>query len=373
MEPNNTVAWVKEDGSVEIWCPVQGPDSAVGRVADYLKIKPEQVKVNVQLMGGSFGRKAYLDYVLEAVYLSKQAKAPVKLIWTREDDLTQGPFRPGMVSSLKAALDKDGSLTTFEHRIAGASIMHQVLQHDQTDKADGWVTEGVNQEDSPYAIPNRRQTFSLVETPIPIVWWRSVYASTSVFGQECFIDEIAHASKKDPLDFRLEYLKKEPRFLKVLKLLEEKANYRQKLPEGQAIGIAIARSFKSICAYAVTVSKKGNNVVIDKVVGVIDVGLAVMPDNVKAQTEGNVVMGLSTALKSGINIVKGEVQETNFHAFNPLRINETPTIEIHVMPSEEAPSGAGEPGLPPIAPALCNAIFNLNGNRIRKLPFSLEV
>jgi isoquinoline 1-oxidoreductase beta subunit len=338
-----------------------------------LKIKPEQVKVNVQLMGGSFGRKAYLDYVLEAVYLSKQARTPVKLIWTREDDLTQGPFRPGMVSSLKAALDKNGSLTTFEHRMAGASIMHQVLQHDQTGKADGWVAEGVNQEDSPYAIPNRRQTFSLVETPIPIVWWRSVYASTSVFGQECFIDEIAHASKKDPLDFRLEYLKKEPKFIQVLKLLEEKANYRQKLPAGQAIGIAIARSFKSICAYAVTVSKKDNNIVINKVVGVIDVGLAVMPDNVKAQTEGNVIMGLSTALKSGITIEKGEVQETNFHAFNPLRINEIPTIEIHVMPSEAAPSGAGEPGLPPIAPALCNAVFNLNGNRIRKLPFSLEI
>jgi isoquinoline 1-oxidoreductase subunit beta len=372
MEPNNTVAWVKEDGSVEVWCPVQGPDSAVNKVADYLKIKPEQVKINVQLMGGSFGRKAYLDFVLEAVYLSKQAKAPVKLIWTREDDLTQGPFRPGMVNSLKAALDKDGHLTTFEHRVAGASILHQVFQHDQTGKADSWASEGMSQEDSPYEIPNRRQTFSLVETPIPILWWRSVYASTNAFGQECFIDEIAHASKKDPFDFRLEYLKKEPRFLKVLKMLEEKANYRQKLPAGQAIGIAITRSFKSICAYAVTVSKKGNNIVIDKVVGVIDVGLAVIPDNVKAQTEGNVVMGLSTALKSGINIEKGAVQETNFHAFNPLRINETPPIEIHVMPSEEAPSGAGEPGLPPIAPALCNAIFNLNGKRIRKLPFSLE-
>ncbi|MEN9612660.1 MAG: hypothetical protein RLZZ628_3474, partial [Bacteroidota bacterium] len=241
MEPNNTVAWVKEDGSVEVWCPVQGPDGAVNKVADYLKIKPEQVKINVQLMGGSFGRKAYLDFVLEAVYLSKQAKAPIKLIWTREDDLTQGPFRPGMVNSLKAALDKTGHLTTFEHRIAGASILHQVLQHDQTGKADGWAAEGVHQEDSPYEIPNRRQTFSLVETPIPIVWWRSVYASTNVFGQESFIDEIAHASKQDPLDFRLEYLKKEPRFIKVLKILEEKSNYRQKLPAGQAIGIAIAR------------------------------------------------------------------------------------------------------------------------------------
>jgi isoquinoline 1-oxidoreductase subunit beta len=372
MEPNNTIAWVKEDGSVEVWCPVQGPDSAVNKVAEYLKINPEQVKINVQLMGGSFGRKGYLDFVLEAVYLSKQAKAPVKLIWTREDDLTQGPFRPGMVNSLKAALDKEGHLTTFEHRIAGASILHQVLQHDQTGKADSWAAEGVNQADSPYEIPNRRQTFSLVETPIPIVWWRSVYASTNVFGQESFIDEIAHASKQDPLDFRLEYLKKEPKFIKVLKILEEKSNYRQKLPENQAIGIAIARCFKSICAYAVTVSKKENTIVMDKVVGVIDVGLPVMPDNVKAQTEGNVVMGLSAALKSGINIEKGEVQETNFHLFNLLRINEIPPIEIYIVPSEDAPSGAGEPGLPPIAPALCNAIFNLNGKRIRKLPFSLE-
>jgi isoquinoline 1-oxidoreductase subunit beta len=372
MEPNNTVAWVKSDGSVEVWCPVQGPDGAVQRVAEYLKIQPEKVKINVQLMGGSFGRKAYLDYVLEAVYLSKQAKVPVKLIWTREDDLTQGPFRPGMVNLLKAALDKDGFVTTFEHRIAGASIMHQVFQHDQTGKTDGWAVDGVSQEDSPYDIPNRRQTFSLVETPIPILWWRSVYASTNIFGQESFIDEIAHASKRDPMDFRLEYLKKEPKFIAVLKLLEEKANYRQKLPAGQAIGIAIGRCFKSICAYAVTVSQKGNQVKIDKVVGVIDVGVAVAPDNVKAQTEGNVIMGISAATKSGINIENGEVQETNFHAFNPLRMNEVPTIEIHIMPSEAAPGGAGEPGLPPIAPALCNAIFNLNGKRWRKLPLSLE-
>ena len=368
IEPENAIAWVQGD-KVEIWASIQGPDNVVGSVAQAYGFKRENIKVYPQLMGGAFGRKAYNDYVNEAVALSKQLNVPVKLTWTREDDMTQGPFRPGMLSAMRGGLDTNGNLQAFEHKIVGGSFAAQLFKADPA-KSTGW-SEGVNQEDSPYMIPNRATKFVMAETDIPMVWWRSVYASTNLFGHESFIDELAHAANKDPLEFRLNLLKEEPRFVQVLQLLKQKSGYGQSLPNGQAMGIALSRAFKSICAYAVTVSKQGEGVKIEKVVGVIDVGIALNPDNVKAQTEGNVVMGLSAALKSGITFVEGEAQQTNFHQFNIIRINEIPPIQIHVVPSEVDPGGAGEPGLPPVAPALCNAIFNLTGKRVRKLPFDM--
>ncbi len=369
LEPENSTAYVQGD-KVEIWAPVQGPDNLISYVVQKYGYKKENVKVNTQLLGGSFGRKSYYDYALEAVDLSKQMNAPVKVTWTREDDLSQGPFRPGMLSAMRGGIDANGIVQAFEHKIVGAFLGWQIFKADPT-KSTSW-SEGINQEDSPYAIPNRAQKFVLAETEIPVLWWRSVYASTNLFGHECFIDELARAAKQDPMAFRLKMLAGEPRFAAVLQLLKEKSGYGQPLPAGHAMGIAMSRSFKSICAYAVTVSKRGKGVKIEKVVGVIDVGVAINPDNVKAQTEGNVVMGLSAALKNAITFEDGQSQQSNYHQFNIFRINETPKIAIHVMPSEADPGGAGEPGLPPVAPALCNAIFNLTGKRIRKLPFDLE-
>jgi isoquinoline 1-oxidoreductase subunit beta len=368
LEPENATAWVQGD-KVEIWAPIQGPDGLIKEIAKTFDFKPENVKINVQLMGGAFGRKAYLDYVCEAVFLSKQLNQPVKLTWTREDDLTQGPFRPGMLNVLRGGLDAAGKVTTFEHKIVGSWLGWQLWKVPPSKGT--WWSEGMNQEDSPYAIPNREQKFVLAETDIPILWWRSVYGSTNVFGQESFIDELAHAAKRDPLDFRVSMLDDSPRFLEVLRVLKEKSGYGKALPAGQAMGIAAARTFATIAAHAVIVSKKGSGVKIEKVISVIDCGIAINPDQVRAQTEGNVVMGLSAALKAPITVEGGEVLETNFHTFTLLRINETPPIEVHIIQNELDPSGVGEPGLPPLAPALTNAIFNLTGKRIRKLPFDL--
>lgn len=369
MEPENATAWVQGD-KVEIWAPVQAPDWAVQQVAQTFGFKPENIKVNVLLLGGGFGRKGYLDYVHEAVYLSKQLNQPVKLTWTREDDLTQGPYRAGMLNVLKGSLDKSGNVSVLEHKIVGSWLGWQIFKapaHAMT-----WWDEGAKQTDSPYKIANRAHKFVQVDTEIPIVWWRSVYSSTNVFASESFMDELAHAAKKDPFELRLSLLKDSPRFIKVLELLKEKSGYGKSLPKGQALGVAICKTFETICAHAVLVSQQGKGVKIEKVTSVIDCGIAVNPDQVRAQTESNIVMGLSTALKNPITIVDGKVQETNFHLFTPLRLDEIPKMAVHIMPNEEDPTGVGEPGLPPVAPALCNAIFNLTGKRIRKLPFDLD-
>jgi isoquinoline 1-oxidoreductase subunit beta len=368
LEPVNATVWVQGD-KIEIWAPVQGPEGVVSDINRVHGFAKENIKVNVQLMGGAFGRKAYLDYVVEATTIAKKLSVPVKLTWTREDDLTQGPVRPGMLNVLQGAFDAAGKPIALENKIVGGLLSWQIGKR-APDSGGSW-SEGVNIDDSPYEFPNRRTAFVLAETAIPIVWWRSVYASTNVFGHESFTDEMAYSTKKDPLEFRRTLLSQQPRFLNVLDILKEKSGYGSKLPNNWAIGIAIARSFQSIAAFAIIVSKKGEGVKIEKVIGVIDCGIAVNPNQVQAQTEGNIVMGLSAAIKPAITVVEGEVVETNFHAFNPLRIEETPPMEVFVVPSTLDPTGVGEPGLPPIAPALCNAIFNLTGKRIRKLPFDL--
>jgi isoquinoline 1-oxidoreductase beta subunit len=371
IEPMNATVWVQGD-KVEVWAPVQSINGTISAVAQYLGVPKENVKVNSLLMGGSFGRKGYTDFVLEAAHIAKQLDKPVKMIWTREDDLANGPYRPGMISAMKGALDAEGNLIGWEHKVAGASIAFQAFGEDLSNKPDDWVSEGIDQATSPYVIPNRRQAFVHHHTDIPIVWWRSVYSSTSLFGHECFMDEMAHAAGKDPLDFRMGMLKNEPRWLALLQFLETKSNYRAQKAAGKAVGIAIANSFGSFAAYAITVSKKGAGVKIDNVIGVVDCGLTVNPDTVRAQTEGNVVMALSTAIKPGITFVGGEAQESNFNNYPLLRISEMPPVEIHVMENREAPGGAGEPGLPPFTPALFNAVFLATGKRVVKLPVDLE-
>lgn len=377
MEPEVAVAHVKNDGSCEIWAPVQGPDGAIQDVSKYLQIPAEKVTVNVPFLGGAFGRKAYLDFVLEAVHLSKLAKAPVKIIWTREDDVTQGPFRPGMLSAMRGAVDAQGNLVAFEHKLIGESIQRQVYKAPLDGKADDWAKEGIGKDESPYAFPNAVISNIVVKTEIPIVWWRSVYASNNSFGHECFLDELAHAAGKDPLALRLELLQKDEddkvakRFITVLNLLREKSGWDKPLPAGQGKGIAIARSFGSQCAHAVFVEKGANGVKVKKVVSVLDCGMYVNPDNVRAQTEGNIVYGLTAAIKDEITITNGQTDQTNFHNYRVLRMDEMPEVDIHLVENEEEPGGVGEPGLPPVAPALCNAIFSATGKRIRTLPVDL--
>lgn len=371
IEPVNATAWVQGDRA-EVWAAVQSSAGTVGDVSKYLGIPAENVKINVLFMGGSFGRKGYLDFVLEACHISKTVGAPVKLIWSREDDMSNGPYRPGMVSAMRGGLDKSGNLVAFEHKICGASIGHQCFGDDLNGKPDGWSDDAISQETSPYAIPNRRQAHVHQPTDIPIVWWRSVYASTNSFGHESFVDELAHAAGRDPLDFRLDLLKNEPRWVALLQKLEEVSNYRKEKSAGKAVGVAVANSFGSTAAYAITVSKRGAGVKIEKVVCVIDCGMTVNPDTVRAQTEGNVVMALSAAIKPGITFAAGEAQESNFHQYPILTLRETPPIEVHIMPSTEKPGGVGEPGLPPFTPALFNAVFLATGKRVKRLPVDLE-
>lgn len=370
IEPVNAVVHVKDDGTIEIWAPVQGPDWTMRDVCAYMNVKPDQVKINVTLLGGAFGRKAYHDFLLEACHLSKELKKPVKVIWTREDDITQGPYRPGMLSHMQGFVENN-KITGFHHHAIGESIVGQVFKGLKDDEADPWLTGEISTENSNYRFSTASKiSWTNVKTDIPIVWWRSVYASNFGWGQECFIDELAHLAGKDPLQARLEILSDE-RFKKVLETLAEKANWTEKLPAGQGKGLAVFKSFDSISAACITVSKQDSGVKIEKVVSVIDCGYYVNPDNVKAQTEGNIVMGLTAAIKDGITFTNGVCDQTNFHQFNLMRINETPKMEIHIIDSGANPGGVGEPGLPPIAPALGNAIFAATGKRIRKLPFDI--
>lgn len=370
IEPVNAVVHVKDDGTIEIWAPVQGPDWTMRDVCAYMNVKPEQVKINVTLLGGAFGRKAYHDFLLEACHLSKELKKPVKVIWTREDDITQGPYRPGMLSHMQGFVENN-KITGFHHHAIGESIVGQVFKGLKDDEADPWLTGEISTENSNYRFSTASKiSWTNVKTDIPVVWWRSVYASNFGWGQECFIDELAHLAGKDPLQARLEILSDE-RFKKVLETLAEKANWSEKLPAGQGKGLAVFKSFDSISAACITVSKQDSGVKIEKVVSVIDCGYYVNPDNVKAQTEGNIVMGLTAAIKDGITFTNGVCDQTNFHQFNLMRINETPKMEIHIIDSGANPGGVGEPGLPPIAPALGNAIFAATGKRIRKLPFDI--
>lgn len=371
IEPENAIAHVKDNGEVEIWAPIQGPDWALRDVAGYLKVKPEQIKINVFLLGGAFGRKAYHDFLLEACFLSKELKKPVKVIWTREDDISQGPYRPGMLSAMRGAVNGK-RIAAFHHHAIGESINRQVFNGLKDHEVDDWITGELSAENHKYNLPVWKLSWSNVKTDIPIVWWRSVYASNFAFGQECFMDELAHAAGVDPIEARQAVLQ-DARFKKVLEVISEKANWKEKLPAGQGRGVAMFKSFGSISACCVTVSKQSDgSVKIDKVVSVIDCGWHVNPDNVKAQTEGNIVMGLTAAIKPGITYAGGMAQQSNFNDYPIMRINEAPEMDIHIVNSGEVPGGVGEPGLPPVAPALANAIFAATGKRLRKLPIDLN-
>lgn len=370
MEPQNTVAYVK-DNSCEIWTPTQVPDQVQSDVSKYLNIPPENVIVHVTFLGGGFGRRLFIDSVMEAVYLSRELKAPVKSVWMREDDMSVGPFRPGHVNALKAGLDAKGNIVALQHKVVAPSIdFDQFMGEDATKKEDSGALEGVTE--SPYEIPNIKLHNIYAETPVSIGWWRSVYSATVAFAQESFIDELAYAAKKDPLDFRLNMITKNSKMKNLYETLREKSDWDKPLPAGWGKGIAAWNFFAGQAGHVVFVSKKDNAVKIEKIVAVIDCGTAVNPDNVRSQVEGATVMALTAAIKGEITLQDGMVVQKNFNDYHMMRMNEVPPIEVHVVNSADAPDGVGEPGLPPLAPALGNAIFAATGKRIRKLPFDIN-
>ena len=371
MEPMNCTVHVRPDNTAEIWASSQSPQ-VQRQLAAQLGIAAEEaeekIKVHMPYMGGGFGRRSMNDSLEECFQISKALRKPVKLIWSREDDTLQGPFRQGTVHKFAATFDTTGKPTGFQHKMVSSSITAQARP--KGNRIPFEVMEGINTH---YEFENMSVRYNEFRSQIPIHWWRSVFGSTNGVAHEAFVDEVAVKAGKDPLQFRKEMLSKEPRFVKVLERLEKESNWNQQLSDNEGKGVAIVESFGTIVAHAIFLKKENGKVSIPRVVSVVDCGIYVNPDQVIAQTEGNIIFGLTAALKDPITFKNGAAEQANFDTYRMLRINEAPRdIQVHIIENDEAPGGMGEPGLPPIGSALLNAVFDLTGKRIRKLPFDLQ-
>jgi isoquinoline 1-oxidoreductase subunit beta len=375
MEPGNCTASYSSTGC-ELWAPTQVPQDCRDSVAQAVGLDPDQVKVNVTLMGGGFGRRLEHDYAVEAALVSKAIGGPVKVIWTREDDMRFSTYRPASLHQLSAVLDGAGWPVAFTHRIIAPSISGQ----------KGQPTPGGVDPDLPdegafvYGMENVSIESVIAETPVPLGWMRSVYALQMGFASESFIDELAAAAGKDPLEYRLHMLAKDQdiqyftttwhtaRMRGVLQLAAEKAGWKKPLPAGRFRGIACFGCFSSYMAEVVEISMEGDTPRVHRVVAAVDCGQVVNPAIVEQQIPGGIVYGLSNALRAKITIEKGRVVQGNFDDYAPLRMEEVPAVDVYAVPSTEVPTGIGEPSVPPLAPALCNAIFAATKKRVRALP-----
>jgi isoquinoline 1-oxidoreductase subunit beta len=376
MEPLDAV--VKLDANAcEIWAGDQFQTVDQANAAATAGLKPEQVKIHTLLAGGSFGRRANMasDYIVEAVSVAKALGAngvPVKLQWTREDDIQGGRYRPIYLHRLEAALDNDGRLVGWRHRIVGQSIMAGTAFAAVMVKngIDGTSVEGA--ANLPYAVPNMAVELNTTETGVPVLWWRVVGSSHTAYATEAFIDEIAHAAGKDPFAFRQAMLEHHPRHKAVLDLAAKAAGWDSPLPKGKGRGIAVAEAFGTYVAQVaeVTVGHNGE-IKVDRVVCAVDCGTPINPDVIVAQMEGGIGFGLGAALYGAITLKDGKVEQTNFDGYQVLRIDQMPKVEVHVVESPEAPTGVGEPGVAPVGPAVANAVFAATGKRLRVLPFAV--
>jgi isoquinoline 1-oxidoreductase beta subunit len=368
MEPMNCVVRMTPEGA-EVLNADQMPTLDQQGVAQVLGLKPEQVAITTLYAGGSFGRRAAKsgDYVLEAASILKaiDGRVPVKLVWTREDDTQAGFFRPAFLHRMRAGLDGSGKLVGWWHRAIGPSVYGGTpfAPPDGTDPAG---FEGA--ADHPYAVANMFVDQHSPDVGVPVQWWRSVGHSHTAFAVEVFVDELARAARKDPVEFRREHLANDPRRLAVLNLAAEKAGWGSPLPAGRARGVAVHQSFATYVAEVAEVSLENGKPRVHRVVCAVDCGVAVNPDVIRMQMESGIAYGLAAALYGAINIDGGKVVESNFDRYRVLRMNEMPQVEVHITPSTEAPTGVGEPGLPPIAPAVANALAALTGKPVRKLP-----
>lgn len=369
MEPENALAHVQPDNSAEVWIPYQSPDWAKRDIAAFLETSRDRVKVNITLLGGSFGRKSYPDFLLEACWLSRKINKPVKLIWSREDAITQGPHRPAMLSHLRGFTD-GRRITGMHHHAIGETFTAQIHGKLEPGKPDPSLCGEISFDNSKYQFLHTRISHTRVSTDIPIMWWRSVWGANFAWGQECFFDELAHQMRIDPWQARMDVLLDE-RYRNVLTVLAAKTNYKQLLPAGMARGIAMWKCFGSISAACVTVRRESSGIKVVRVTSVLDCGIFVNEDNVKAQMEGSVIMGLSSATLENITFKNGVCDQTNLHEYKLMRISAVPEIETHVIANGTSPGGVGEPALPPVAAALGNAIYNLTGIRVRTLPIDL--
>jgi isoquinoline 1-oxidoreductase subunit beta len=393
MEPMNCTAHVR-GRSCEIWAPTQSPGLVREAVRKRMGFDEDAIDVHTTLLGGGFGRRLAQDFAVEAVEVARHFDAPVKIVWSREDDTRHDFYRPLTVNLLRGAVDARGEVSAWFHRIVGQSIVSQVGKDWVAAIAPGGVPQSLKSllgrgasglygknvltdpssveaaSDFAYAMPNVRVEYAAVEPGVPVGFWRAVGNSENGFIVEAFLDELAHAGRKDPYELRRSLLKSAPRHLAVLELAAQKAGWGSPMPPGSGRGIAQVKSFGSYCAQVVEAKVEGGRIKVDRVVCAIDCGLVVNPDIVRAQIEGAVVFGLSAALYQQISFRNGLAAEGNFHQYPLLRMHEMPRVEVHVVPSHEPPTGVGEVGLPPVAPALANAIFAATGRRLRSLPLA---
>ncbi len=374
MEPLNCLVDFRQD-SCEIRTGTQFQTADRDAAARILGLKKNQVNIRTMLLGGGFGRRAnpQSDFVSEAASVAKVLGKPVKVIWTREDDIKGGYYRPMWLDKITAALDAKGNPVAWQHTIVGQSILAGSPFEGMMVKNGVDATSVEGAADIPYDIPNILVDLHSPKNSVPVQWWRSVGHSHTAFVVESFIDELAHAAKADPCDYRLRLLAKNPRHKAVLTLAAEKAGWGTRLPSGRGRGIAVHEAFGSFIAQVaeVSVSKEGS-VRVHRVVCTVDCGRVVNPDTVAAQMEGAIVFGLSAALYGAITLTDGRVDQSNFHNYQMLRMSGMPVVEVFIVPSTEGPEGVGEPGVPPIAPAVANAVFAVTGKRLRSLPIRAD-
>ncbi len=363
MEPMNAIVSVT-DTSAEFWGSTQNPNGIKTFLSKAYNLPEEKVIINYTFMGGGFGRRGSTDVAEEAADLSKQAGVPIKVIWTREEDLTQGPYRACSLNVCRGVLDDQGKVAALEHKVIAQEIVNQTGPNMQAGRQ---IMGGITTE---YTIPNLAVKGVLRKRHIPITYWRAVYHSTNPFAHESFIDELAHEAKKDPLQFRLDMME-HPRYRRALETVAEKSNWFARPKKGTGKGVAVCERSGAVFAMVVEIEQRNKIIQPFKITTVLDVGICINPDTVRAQTEGSIIMGL-TAAYNGLTVRGGGIAERNFDTYPILKINQCPEIVTYILDSDASPNGAGESGLPTVAPALANAIFNLTGKRVRKLPIDLQ-
>jgi isoquinoline 1-oxidoreductase subunit beta len=369
FEPQNCTAHVRED-RCDIWAPTQAPTAVLNAGAAIAGLDPKQVHVHTTYSGGGFGRRLEIDAAEQALTISKDLERPVKVMWTREDDMRQDFYRPGACSRIQAGLDQEGCIIAWSHKAVYPSILERNYPQMLEGGIDPTAVEGIT--DTRYDFGSLRLEYVNPNLPVPVGFWRSVGHSINGFVVESFMDELAYAAGKDPLEFRLNHLAGQPRAAAVLRKAATESGWGDPLPEGSGRGIAQHFSFGSYAAHVaeVSVAKDTRDLRIDRIVSAMDCGRAVNPNSVAAQVEGAVIMGLSAALKEKLKFAGGGVKSSNFHNYRLLTLKESPEIEVHIVTSNEKLGGVGEPGLPPVAPAVANAIFAAAGVRIRTLPIT---